>query len=634
MAKTYDFCGYVTKNNVRCNDGVVIRRDAFKDQDGTTVPLVWQHNHNDPEAVIGHAVLENRKDGVYGYIKLNDTDAGKAAKAIVDNGDVNSMSIWANNLKRSGATRKDIVHGVIREVSLVLSGANPGALIEATNVVHGDGEDWDEAVIYTDGMVLADDEPEELAHSAETETKVEAVEETKAEEPKAEEPDEIEHSAETDKKDNTKTESEEQTTMADEKKTEANDKTIGDIIETMNEEQKQAMYALVGEALQSGNADDADEEEDTVKHNAWEDTKDKTGYEFDGDVISHDAMTKVIADAKRIGSMKEAAIQNGLEDISYIQHDSYGVTNVDYLFPDYKNLTSTPTFISRDMDWVSSLMGGIRHTPFTRIKSIHADITGDDARALGYIKGKLKKDEVFTLLKRTTDPQTIYKKQRMDRDDIVDITDFDVVAWLKAEMQTMLKEEIARDVLIGDGRATSSDDHVSADHVRPIWTDADLYTIKYAVELAADATDDAKAKALIKAAVKARNDYKGSGNPIMFTTPETLTDMLLLEDSVGRPLYTDVNALASKMLVSKIVTVELMADQTRVDDDSKTRTLAAIIVNPRDYTIGTDKGGQLSLFDDFDIDYNRQKYLIETRISGAMTVPYGAIALETIAATS
>jgi len=631
MAKTYDFAGYVTKNNIRCNDGVIIRKDAFKDQDGATVPLVWQHNHDDPEAVIGHAVLENRPDGVYGYVKLNDTDGGRAAKTIVENGDVTSMSIWANNLKRTGMNRRDIVHGVIREVSLVLSGANPGALIEATNVIHDESAEWDEGIIYTDGVVLSNDIPDEIEHSS---TKSDAEEKKKDEESKETPPEgtKQESSDEEDKESEDKQ-------MAEEKKT-AGEKTIGEIVDTMNEEQKNAMYALIGEALQNG-ADD-DEEEDEVKHNAFEDYKtQQNGYAADGDVISHDAMAEILKDGKRYGSLRESAHQHGYDDISYIAHAdpaTYGMENIDYLFPEFKNVTATPTFVSRNMEWVDALMNTVRRTPFSRIKSLHADVTADEARALGYVKGKLKKEEVFELLKRTTDPQTIYKKQKLDRDDVVDITDFDVVAWIKGEMQVMLKEEIARCVLLGDGRSSTSDDHVSETHVRPIWTDSDLYTIKKTVTdtstTSAAMTDDAKAKAVIKAAIKARSEYKGSGSPVMFVSNEMLTDMLLLEDGVGRPLYNDMNALASKLLVSKIVTVEAMSDLTRTDTDGNTRTLAAIIVNPRDYTIGSDKGGAMSLFEDFDIDYNQMKYLIETRISGAMTVPYGAIAVEIVKAAS
>jgi len=606
----YDFAGYVTKNDIRCNDGVIIRRDAFVDQDGETVPLIWQHIHDDPEAVIGQVLLQNRPDGVYGFVKLNDTESGKAAKAIVDAGDVTSMSIWANNLKRAGMNRKDIVHGVIREVSLVLSGANPGAQIEATNIAHDDTGEWDEGIIWTDGVVLGADIP-----------------------------DEIEHSASNAKSDEQQNKSEEKnmaeaTTVEKENK----EKTIGEIIESMTEEQKNVMYALVGQALEQGGDDNEDEddeeEDDTVHHNAFYDTENKINER--NDVISHDAMMEVMKDGLRCGSLREAARRHNMEDIDYIQHDdqTYGMVNTDYLFPDYKSLTNVPTFISRDMDWVNALMNPIRKTPFSRIKSLHADITADEARAMGYIKGKLKKDEVFTLLKRTTDPQTIYKKQRMDRDDVSDITDFDVVAFLKGEMQVMLKEEIARCILVGDGRTAASEEHVSETHVRPIWTDSDLYTIKSTVTVASDATDDDTAKALIKAAVKAHVDYKGSGNPIMFVAESVLTNMLLLEDSIGRPLYNDINALASKLMVSSVVGVPVMANLTRTTDDGKTATLAAIIVNPRDYTIGSDKRGQTSLFEDFDIDYNQMKYLIETRISGAMTMPYGAIALETVTSST
>lgn len=635
MAKTYDFAGYVTKNNIRCADGVIIRRDAFKDQDGATVPFVWQHNHKDPEAVIGHAVLENRPDGVYGYVKLNDSEAGRAAKVIVNSGDVASMSIWANNLERAGAGRKDIIHGIIREVSLVLSGANPGALIEQTNVVHGADEDWDEGIIYTDGVVLADDNPAEIEHSAD-----------KADEEKKTEKAESEDKRQT--AENQKTSESEESKMAEdksEKKQSSDEKTVGDVIETMTEEQKNVMYYMVGQALEEAaekaennkkdDEDETDEEDDKVKHNAFDDAKRSSGYYNEGDVLSHDAMTEILNDAKRLGSLQESLRQHDAENITVIAHDSishsqdYGMVNTDYLYPDYRSVTAAPTFVSRNMEWVDSVINNVHRAPFARIKSVHADITAEDARARGYLKGKLKKDEVFTLLKRTTDPQTIYKKQRIDRDDLADITDFDVVAMLKNEMKMMLNEEIGRDILVGDGRLTSSDDHVDESHVRPIWTDSDLYTIKYAVEVNGSTTDEAKAKAIIKGSVKARANYKGSGNPTMFTTDAVLTDMMLLEDGVGRPLYNDMNALMAKLRVSKIVTVPVMEGLTRTSSDGATKyTLAAIIVNPRDYTIGLDKLGATSMFEDFDIDYNQMKYLIETRLSGAMTVPYGAIAVE------
>ena len=585
----FDFSGWATRNDLKCSDGRTIRRDAFKDCDGKTVPLVWNHNHNDPNNILGHALLKNRPEGVYAYGKFNDSESGKVAKLLVDHGDISSLSIMANQLKQNGG---DVLHGVIREVSLVLAGANPGAFID-TVVAHSDDSD-ETAIIFT-GEYLEFEHGEDLE---EEDTKV-AEEEIKEE--KVEE--EIAH--------------------ADEgSKTDDSAETVADVFNTLTDKQKQVVYALIGEALTSADEEDdttdktTTEEESEVKHNVFD--KD-TEIREDENVLSHEAQMEIIGDAKRYGSMKESALAHGIDD-------------VEWLFPDYKELNNPPTFIQRDMAWVSKVMNAARHSPFSRIKTTFADITEDEARARGYIKGKMKKEEFFSLLKRTTDPQTIYKKQKMDRDDVIDITSFDVISWLKSEMRMMLNEEIARAILVGDGRLASDDDKIQENHIRPIWKDEDLYTIKARVAptgtgSSGAVTDDDKAKAFIRAAIKARKDYKGSGSPVLFTTEDMLTDMLLLTDEMGRDLYTSEAQLATKLRVREIITVPVMENLSRTSGSDEL-ALMGIIVNMTDYNIGADRGGAISMFEDFDIDYNQQKYLIETRCSGALIKPYSAIALE------
>lgn len=566
MGKKFDFGGWATKNNLKCSDGRVIIKDAFKHNDGQTVPLVWNHQHSDPLNVLGHAVLENRNEGVYAYCTFNSTEAGQNAKQLVEHGDVSALSIYANKLQQQGS---NVLHGEIREVSLVLAGANPGAFIDSI-IRHGEESD-EEAVVYT-GENL------ELAHAEDDE--------------ESEKQEKLEHAEENNK-----------------------EKTVQDVFDTLNEEQKNVVYALIGQALESKNQNEEKEkdknkgEDSTMKHNVFDkETENKDN------VISHSEMQAIIADAKRYGSMKDSALAHGIE-------------NVDFLFPDARTTNNVPDFIQRDMGWVQKVMGGTHHTPFSRIKSMHADITEDEARARGYIKGKLKKEEVFSLLKRTTDPTTVYKKQKMDRDDVIDITDFDVIAWLKAEMRMMLDEEIARAILVGDGRLASSDDKISEDKIRPIWKDSDLYTVKAMIEAEPTANADDKAKAFIRAAIKSRKNYKGSGNPKLFTTEDVVTDCLLLEDKNGRRIYESVAALATALRVSEIVTVPVMEGLTR-NGQSKKVELMGIIVNLNDYNVGADKGGAVNMFDDFDIDYNQQKYLIETRCSGALTKPFSAVAIE------
>lgn len=620
----FDFAGWVTKNDVKCTDGRTIRHNAFKDQDGTRVPLVWMHQHGGIENVLGNVLLQNRPEGVYGYGSLNDSEGADMARIILKHDDVTSMSIFANNLTSRGS---DVIHGTIREVSLVLAGANPDAKIDQV-VLHSD---FDENELY-----LFNDEDNTLRHSDAADILFEPVDDDVIVHADDDKEGDVADNKTDNKSEDTKSDKTETSEDTEKKSESDDDKTIADIVDTMTEDQKTAMYYLIGQALESSgkidsNTDDTDsDEEDNVKHNVFDNEYDA---DTQNDVLVHDAMNEIITEAKNGYSMKKifndyvtAHTDDGAGDA--IAHAAtYGVDPVDYLFPDAKTITPTPEFIKRDTGWVPQLMNRVHHTPFSRIKSVFADITADEARARGYMKGKLKKEEVFTLLKRSTSPTTIYKKQKMDRDDVIDITDFDVIAWLKGEMRGMLDEEIARAILVGDGRMTDDDDHIPEDHIRPIWKDAELYTIQAPIELEGTETPDDIAKTFIRTAIKARKDYKGSGNPILFTTEDFLTDMLLLEDKIGHPLYDSVEKLATKLRVSQIVTVEVMEGLTR-EVESKTRTLMGIIVNPVDYNVGADKGGAINMFDDFDIDYNQQKYLIETRCSGALIKPFSAIAIE------
>ena len=586
MAK-FDFSGWATKNNLKCSDGRIIMKDAFKHNDGEKVPLVWNHEYNGPDRILGHAMLENREEGVYAYGTFNDTEAGQTAKLLVQHKDIDSMSIFANQLQQQGP---NVIHGSIKEVSLVLAAANPGAYIE-TVMKHGEECD-EEAQIFTGEELM-------LIHS-------EVVEETK-EEPEEEE---LEHS-------------EKDETVEDE------NETIADVLETLTDKQKKVVYALYGEALESSNkpeeGNDKKEKEDpkggnnTMKHNVFEGQDPAT----QENTLTHSQMETIINDAKRYGSLKESFLAHAAD---------YGIDNIEYLLPDARALNNQPEFIKRDTGWVGKVMSGTHHTPFSRIKSLFADITADDARAKGYIKGNLKKEEVFTLLKRTTAPTTVYKKQKLDRDDVSDITDLDVIAWLKTEMRMMLDEEIARAVLIGDGRLASSDDKIKEDCIRPIWKDEALFTINHPIQLTAGMAADKIASEFIDGTVRAMKDYKGSGTPTCFTTEEMLTECLLLKDVNGRRIYKNVDEIATAMRVKEIITVPVMEGCTRQNSSSKTCTLKAIIVNLNDYNIGAEKGGAINMFDDFDIDYNQQKYLIETRCSGALVKPFSAIAIETVSA--
>ena len=589
----YDFSGWATKANLKCSDGRTIMKDAFKGNDGATVPLVWNHQHSDPNEVLGHALLENRDEGVYAYCTFNETESGKTAKLLVEHGDINALSIYANQLKEH---MSNVLHGNIREVSLVLAGANPGASIESI-MKHGEESD-EECIIYTGENIslshddMSSDESESLEHK-----------------------DKEEESSKDNAEDNTSKDD----TSGDKK--DAKEKTVEDIFGTFTEEQKTVFYAAVGQAVEEAKKSNNEDENETknekseggnndMKHNVFDKTE-----ENNGKVLSHDAMATIITDAKRYGSLKESFLAHAAE---------YGIDQIEYLFPEAKSLNNPPEFIKRDTGWVAKVMGGIHHTPFSRIKSVFANITEDDARAKGYMKGNLKKEEVFSLLKRSTNPTTIYKKQKLDRDDVVDITDFDVVSWLKTEMRMMLDEEIARAILVGDGRLASSDDKIDENCIRPIISDADLYTIKKQVDVANNATDEAKAKAFIKAAIKARKDYKGSGEPTLYTTEDVVTNCLLIEDTTGRVIYDTIDKLRNVLRVKEIVTVPVMEGLK----GAKGGDLLGVIVNLSDYNVGADKGGEINMFDDFDIDYNQMKYLIETRCSGALIKPYSAIALE------
>jgi hypothetical protein len=569
----FDFGGYATKNDIRCTDGRVIRQDAFKHDHGRVVPLVWQHGVSDPSNILGYAILENRADGVYARGVFNDGPNAANAKNLVKHGAINSLSIYANKLGQIG---KDVMSGVIREVSLVLSGANPGAKIDTLSFSHGDfdEDEIDEAIIYS-GENIA------LVHSAE----------------KKEED------------------------MKEEIKHEDKEETVGDILATLNDKQKAAVGFLI-EELEAEDDDDEDaehseEETDYMKTNVF----DSENLGDDAHALTHNDFTAIMADAKQRGSFREAFMAhmdaNGYE----LSHaGTYGLDNIGVLFPDAKNVTQTPDWIKRDTGWVGTVLNGTRHTPFSRIRSMTADITPDEARAKGYVTGNEKTEEVFALLSRSTIPTTIYKKQKLDRDDILDITDFDVVAWLRSEMRMMLDEEIGRAVLIGDGRDVASPDKINEGNIRPIYKDAELYA--HRVELVG-----AKVEDNVDEIVRAHKFYKGSGSPTFFTTPENVTDLLLLKDSLGRRLYPTLNELAAALRVSRIVEVEVM-ENVNDGDALAPKDLYGIIVNLQDYTIGADKGGDINSFDDFDIDYNQYKYLIETRISGALTKPKSAIILE------
>lgn len=612
MGKKFDFSGWATRANMLCSDGRVIRKDAFKECDGETVPLVWNHQHNSVDEVLGHALLENRDEGVYAYCTFNDTESGQNAKLLVQHGDVDKLSIYANKLKQRGC---DVVHGVIRELSLVLAGANPGAYIESV-MMHG--EDSLEEGYICSGELIESTEPlfhadtdkkgeeemaEEAKKTADDETVKDVFNTLSKKQKKAvyamigmimEDKEGVKHSEET-------------------SEDEDDEETVGEVLDTLTDKQQKVMHAIIGQILEDAGIEDDDEDENeggnnNMKHNVFDKETSQT------EVLSHSEMAEIMEDAKRGGSLKDAVLQHGIE-------------NIDYLFPEATAVDKVPGFIKRDDSWVTEVMNAVHKTPFSRIKSIFADITEADARAKGYVKSNLKFEEVITLLKRITNPTTIYKKQKLDRDDVVDITDFDVVSWLKTEMRMMLDEEIARAVLVGDGRSASSNDKINEQNIRPIWTDDDVYTVKAGITVTGSESDDEKAKAFIKASIKSRKNYKGSGNPVMFMSEDMLTNCLLLEDTNGRVIYDSIDKLATALRVRKIVPVPVMENLTR-QVLSKQHTLAGIYVNLDDYNVGADKGGAVNMFDDFDIDYNQNKYLIETRCSGALIKPFSAVAIE------
>lgn len=678
MAKKvkFDFCGYATKNDLLCSDGRTIRRNAFASCDGKTVPLVWNHGgRSDPSEVLGHALLENRNDGVYMYGTFNNSEKAGIAKELVKHGDITGLSIYANSLKQK---QGDVLHGVIREVSLVLSGANPGATIDFVmqhdsesldgffyylngdecELSHSDDDNDDSEETeqdedtkendmqneYDDEMEHADGEKslEEILDTLNDEQKaavvalLEAAEED-AKDKKASETEPVKHSDDSAKKDTKK----DDTAASDDEEDSGED--VDKILDTLSDKQKAAVAMLIDAVVADEKANNKkDEDEENMKHNAFE--SDAHTPVQRGDIVG--LMDAAIGDLKRYGSLKDSVLAHAdeygytAEDINkgyHLEHAyprneanqeiTYGVSDIEYLFPEARTLQTQPAFIKRNDDWVTVFMNAAHTTPFARVKSLFANITAEEARAKGYTKGNLKEEEVFALLKRVTDPQTIYKKQKLDRDDILDITDFSVVAWMKEELRIMLNEECARACLIGDGRSNVSPDKISELHIRPIYTDDNLFSIKSTVTVPSDHTEDDDAKAFIKAAIKARKNYKGAGSPILFTTSDMLTSMLLLEDGIGRSLYATEAELAAKLRVSKIAEVPVMENITRTSGN-KTLTLAGIIVNPIDYNIGTNNGAKLAFFDDFDIDYNQEKYLLETRMSGALVNPYSAIVLE------
>lgn len=642
--KHYDCSGYATKADMRCSDGRIIRKNAFEECDGATVPLVWNHEHNNPEAVLGHAVLENRSDGVYAYLSFNNTDAGQNCKALVQHGDIDRLSIWANKLKQIGG---DVIHGVIREVSLVLAGANPGAVIDSV-MAHGENSD-EEAIIRSGEFIVVDD----MTHSdKEKEEKGKGDTEVAENNKKQSASDEktikeiFDQMTEEQKKAvyamvgmavaEAKGEADDNVKHADSDegtKTEDSEETVADVFATFTEKQKKVVYALIGQALAEAGVSDDDEDEDdeeddqeathseeegenNMKHNIF----DKETDVQDLETLTHSDMEEIVQDARRLGSMKEAFL-------------AHGITDIGFMFPDAKTVDGTPAFIKRDDTWVQEVMKTVHKTPFARVKSIFADLTEEDARAKGYIKGNQKVEEVFKMLKRETTPTTIYKKQKLDRDDVLDITELDVIAWLKQEMRFMLDEEMARAILVGDGRNSSSNDKINEQNIRPIWTDDDVYTVKYAINITKGTTSDEKAKAFVRGCKKSRKDYKGSGNPVMFMPEDLLTDCLLLEDNNGRVIYDTMEKLATALRVSKIIPVPVMENLSRVKG-ADTHYLGGLYVNLNDYNVGADKGGEVTMFDDFDIDFNAMKYLMETRASGAMIKPYAAVAIEFVGKTA
>lgn len=619
MKNNYDFGGWATKNNIECSDGRTIMKDAFKQNDGQKVPLVWNHQHNDPSEVLGHALLENREDGVYAYCKFNDTESGRTAKSLVVNGDVDKLSIYANKLRTK---MNNVMHGCIREVSLVLAGANPGAYIDSV-IVHGEGADAEEEVIiYNDEQIDLDDTPEEK--------------------------EDMQHSDETD---DTNKEKEDSNKMEDDKKEndEKKEKTFKDVFDTLNEEQKEAVYAIVGQALSHSDEDGEDNKDKTEDQNDDQENKENGGEEvmkhnvFNNDtdneeVLQHsEIIADAIKDAKKYGSMRDSILAHaeeaGMTD-AQVNRAINNIDGIDKLFPEATELYREPYMIEKDNSWVAKVMNATKHTPFSRVKTTFGRMNEETARAKGYIKGNKKANIALSVLNRVTTPTTVYIKNEIDRDDVIDITDFDVVAWQKREMRKQLDKELALAMLLGDGRDVSDANKINEQNIRPVISDDDMYTIKYVVTKGRDYTqdgnsysdNDSRTKGIIRAAIRSRKDYKGSGTPTFFTTEDVLTDMLLIEDQNGRRIYNNITDLATALRCKEIVTIPEMEAEAYKD-------VYGVIVNMNDYTAGADKGGSVNMFDDFDIDFNQMKYLIETRMSGALTVPYSAIVLKKEAAT-
>lgn len=616
--QNYDFAGWATRVNLECSDGRIIRKNAFEHCDGLTVPLCWNHAHNNPEEILGHALLESRDEGVYAYGKFNDTDAGQNAKLLVQHGDITQLSIYANKLKQQGP---NVVHGMIREVSLVIAGANPGAYIESV-LMHGEdsyeegsiftGEDFE----YVKPLFHADEPKKGEEKMAETNNKPAEGEETVADVLKTLNEKQMkavyaligqiaEDAANGELK-----QSDDDDNFVEHAAKPEDEETVEDVLNTFNEKQKTVLYALIGQVLEEKNAAENENEggNANMKHNVFDNETNNT------EVLSHSEMNEIFADAQRCGSLKDAVL-------------AHGITDIDLLFPDAQSIDAEPGFMKRDDDWVAKVLAGVHQSPFARVKSVFADITADEARAKGYTKGGKKVDEVFKLLKRVTNPTTVYKKQKLDRDDLLDITDFNVIPWMKGELRMMLNEELARAYLIGDGRSTVSEDKINEDCIRPIWKMEDLFTVKVAIDVTEATTAEERAKAFITACVKSRKDYQGSGNPSMFMPEDLLTDCMLLEDKMGRVLYDTVEKLAARLRVKEIIPVPVMENQTRTAESFKYE-LGGIYVNLKDYNVGTNKGGEINMFDDFDIDYNQYKYLMETRCSGTLTKPYSAVAIE------
>ena len=632
MSDNIDFGGYATRNNILCTDGLIIGDNAFAHNDGMIVPIFWQHQQNNISNLLGHGKLENRPDGVYVYGTFNDTKQGRDAKKAVMHGDVNALSIYANKLKKNNNV---VTYGDIKEVSLVLSGANKGAYIDYRAFSHGDTGDFSEGIIYNDETFDYIAQSEGGVKNM-TDAQIDAIIDSMTDEQRellftiageqGDDEDSVEHA-------------------------DSSDETVGDVLDTLNEKQKKAVAYIIGQLVE-GSDDEYDED---VEHSEFMEEDDMKTNVFEKQTGSRDALAHaeelkgaILADLKKCGSLSEAVRAHEeeiAEAVSYLEHGdalqhddvagvNYGITNIDYLFPDARTISTTPDFIKREDAWVAKVMQGTSHTPFSRIKTMHADITADAARAKGYTKGHKKTEEVFALLKRSTTPTTIYKKQKLDRDDVIDITDFDVVLWLRAEMRIMLDEEIARAILVGDGRVAGTDDKISETNIRPIYTDDVLYTIRQQFLTSSSTTSEEKAKIFIENVIRSRKNYKGSGNPVLFTSEDMLTDMLLIKDGVGRDIYDTMEKLKNKLRVSDIITVPQFASLTTdittgtaPNAVTNTWTLDGIIVNLKDYAVGADKGGAVGMMDDFDIDYNQMKYLIETRCSGALTKPFSAITL-------